>query len=85
MHQRAFRPNYIFNNYVYFFFDFPRRKLPFDFLNLNPFQHPQVLHFGVLNYKTNKQKKHKEGVCKVLEDLSYFQHFMQIFVLVPNQ
>ena len=36
MHQRSFRPIYIFNNYAYFL-DFRAQKFPLIFLNLNPF------------------------------------------------
>ena len=36
MHQRIFRPIYIFNNYAYFL-DFGAQKFPLIFLNLNPF------------------------------------------------
>ena len=36
MHQRIFRPIYIFNNYAYFL-DFRAQKFPLIFLNLNPF------------------------------------------------
>ena len=36
MHQRIFRPIYIFNNYAYFL-DFHAQKFPLIFLNLNPF------------------------------------------------
>ena len=35
MHQRIFRPIYIFNNYAYFL-DFRAQKFPLIFLNLNP-------------------------------------------------
>ena len=51
---------YIFNNEAYFL-DFRAQKFPLIFFNLNPFQHQQTLHFGVLNY----EKQHKEGTCKV--------------------
>ena len=60
MHQRIFRPIYIFNNYAYFL-DFRAQKFPFIFLNLNPFKHQQALRFGVSNY----EKQHKEGTCKI--------------------
>ena len=36
MHQKIFRPIYIFNNYAYFL-DFRAQKFLFIFLNLNPF------------------------------------------------
>ena len=36
MHQRIFRPIYIFNNYAYFL-DFRAQKFPLIFFNLNPF------------------------------------------------
>ena len=61
------------------FLDFHAQKFPLIFFNVNPFQHQQALHFGVLNYK----KKHKAPV-KLREDLWYFQHFMLIFVFAPN-
>ena len=38
------------------FLDFRAQKLSLNFFYVNPFQHPQVLHFGVLNY----EKQHKE-------------------------
>ena len=79
MHQRIFRPIYIFNNYAYFL-DFRAQKFPLIFLNLNPFYHQQALHFGILNY----EKKIKKAPVKFWEDLLYFQHFMQIFVFAPN-
>ena len=79
MHQRIFRPIYIFNNYAYFL-DFRAQKFPLIFFNLNPFQHQQALHFGVSNYENNIKK----APVKFWEDLLYFQHFMQIFVFAPN-
>ena len=36
MHQRFFRPNYIFNNDAYFL-DFRAQKFPLIFFNVNPF------------------------------------------------
>ena len=36
MHERIFRPIYIFNNYAYFT-DFRAQKFPLIFLILNPF------------------------------------------------
>ena len=36
MHQRIFRPIYIFNNSAYFL-DFRAQKFPLIFLDLNPF------------------------------------------------
>ena len=36
MHQRVFRPIYIFNNYAYFL-DFRAQKFPLTLFNLNPF------------------------------------------------
>ena len=79
MHQRIFRPIYIFNNYAYFL-DFRAQIFPLIFLNLNPFKHQQALHFGVSNY----EKHIKKAPVKFWEDLLYFQHFMQIFVFAPN-
>ena len=60
MNQSIFRPIYIFDNGAYFL-DFRTQKFPMISFNLNPFQHQQALHFGVLNY----EKQHKEGTCKV--------------------
>ena len=74
MHQRIFRPIYIFNNYAYFL-DFRAQKFPLIFLNLNPFLHQQALHFGVLNY----EKQHKEGTCKVLGRSVVFSAFYADF------
>ena len=74
MHQRFFRPIYIFNNYAYFL-DFRAQKFPLIFLNLNPFEHQQALHFGVLNY----EKQHKEGTCKVLGRSVVFSAFYADF------
>ena len=79
MHQRIFRPIYIFNNYAYFL-DFRAQKFPLIFLNLNPFNinKPCILGFQIM--KNNIKK----APIKFWEDLLYFQHFMQIFVLAPN-
>ena len=74
MHQRIFRPIYIFNNYAYFL-DFRAQKFPLIFLNLNPFKHQQALHFGVSNY----EKQHKEGTCKVLGRSVVFSAFYADF------
>ena len=74
MHQRIFRPIYIFNNYAYFL-DFRAQKFPLIFLNLNPFYHQQALHFGVSNY----QKQHKKGSCKVLGRSVVFSAFYADF------
>ena len=74
MHQRIFRPIYIFNKYAYFL-DFCAQKFPLIFLNLNPFLHQQALHFGVSNYK----KQHKEGTCKVLGRSVVFSAFYADF------
>ena len=74
MHQRIFRLIYIFNNYAYFL-DFRAQKFPLIFLNLNPFQHQQALHFGVSNY----EKQHKEGTCKVLGRSVVFSAFYADF------
>ena len=79
MHQSFFRPNYIFNNDAYFL-DFRAQKFPLIFFNVNPFEHQQALHFGVLNYENNIKKVH----VKFQEDLLFFQHFMLIFVFAPN-
>ena len=74
MHQKIFRPIYIFNNYAYFL-DFRAQKFPLIFLNLNPFQHQQALHFGILIY----EKQHKEGTCKVLGRSVVFSAFYADF------
>ena len=74
MHQRIFRPIYIFNNYAYFL-DFRAQKFPLIFLNLNPFYYQQALHFGVSNY----EKQHKEGTCKVLGRSVVFSAFYADF------
>ena len=49
MHQSFSRPNYIFYNDAYFL-DFRAQIFPLIFLNVNPFEHQQALHFAVLNY-----------------------------------
>ena len=74
MHQRIFRPIYFFNNYAYFL-DFRAQKFPLIFLNLNPFKHQQVLHFGVSNY----EKQHKESTYKVLGRSVVFSAFYADF------
>ena len=74
MHQRIFRPIYIFNNCAYYF-DFRAQKFPLIFFNLNPFLHQQALHFGVSNY----EKQHKEGTCKVLGRSVVFSAFYADF------
>ena len=74
MHQRIFRPIYIFNNYAYFL-DFRAQKFPLIFSNLNLFYHQQALHFGVSNY----EEQHKEGTCKVLERSVVFSAFYADF------
>ena len=80
MHQSLFRPNYIFNNNAYFL-DFRAQKFPLIFFNVSPFKYQQALHFGVLN----NEKSIKKAPVKFRDDLLYFQHFMLIFVLVPNR
>ena len=79
MHQRFFRPNYIFNNDAYFL-DFRAQKFPLIFFNVNPFKHQQALHFGVLNY----EKQHKEGTCKVSGRSIVFSAFYADFCLCPK-
>ena len=74
MHQRIFRPIYIFNNYAYFL-DFRAQKFPLIHFNLNPFYHQQALHLGVSNY----EKQHKEGTCKVLGRSVVFSAFYADF------
>ena len=80
MHQSFFTPIYFFNNDAYFL-DIRAQKFPLVFFNVNPFKHQQALHFGVLNY----EKSIKKALVKFLEGGLYFQHFMLIFVFVPNQ
>ena len=81
MHQSIFRPIYIFINDVYFL-DFGAQKFPLIFFNLNPFiiNKPCILGFLII-----KQNNIKKASVKFWKDLSYFQHFMQIFVFAPNQ
>ena len=79
MHQRIFRPIYIFNNYAYYL-DFRAQKFLLIFLNLIPFEHQQALHFGVLNY----EKQHKEGTCKVSGKSVIFSAFYADFCLCPK-
>ena len=79
MHQSFFTPNYIFNDDAYFF-DFRTQKFPLLFLTVNPFQHQQALHFGVLNYET----QHKEGTCKVSGRSVVFSAFFADFCLCPK-
>ena len=79
MHQNFFRPNYIFNNNVYFL-DFRAHKFPLIFFNVNPFKHQQALHVGILNY----EKQHKEGTCKVSGRSVVFSAFYAHFCLLPQ-
>ena len=79
MHQSFFRPNYIFDNDAHFL-DFRAQKFPLIFFNVNPFQHQQALHFGVLNY----EKQHKEGICKVSGRSVVFSAFYADFCLCPK-
>ena len=78
-HQSFFRPNYIFTNHAYFL-DFRAQKFPLIFFKVNPFQHQQALHSGVLNY----EKQHKEGTCKVLGRFVVFSAFYAGFCLCPK-
>ena len=78
MHHSFFRPNYIFDNDAHFL-DFRAQKFPLIFFNVNPFQHQQALHFGVLNY----EKLHK-GPCKVSERSVVFSAFYADFCLCPK-
>ena len=79
--QQGILSTYYIFNYDAYFLDFLRTKIPFDlcFLNLNPFQRQQDLHFGALVY----EKQHKAPV-KFREDRLYLQHFMLIFCLCPK-
>ena len=69
MHQSFSRPNYIFNNDAYFL-DFRAQIFPLIFLNVNPFEHQQDLHFAVLNY--DKKNNIKKAPVKFQEYLLYF-------------
>ena len=79
MPQSNFRPSYFFINNSYVL-DFCAQNYPLIFLNLNPFQHQQVQHFGILNY----EKQHKEGLCKVLDRSVVFSAFYADFYLCPK-
>ena len=79
MHQRIFRPIYIFNNYA-FFFRFLCTKIPFDLFEFKSFltlTSPAFWGFLMKNHI-------KKAPVKFWEDLLYFQHFMQFFVFAPN-
>ena len=76
MHQDIFRPNCILNDNAYFL-DFCAQKFSLIFINLNPFQHRQVLYLGDLNY----EKQHKEGTCKVTGRSVVFSAFNADFCL----
>ena len=65
---------------MFFSLDFRAQNYPLIFFIYKPFEHQQTLHFVLLDcekyiYRTS---------AKFCEDLIYFQHFMQIFVFVPN-
>ena len=79
MLQSFFRPTYILNNDAYVL-DFRAQKFPLIFFNVNPFQHKQGLHFGVLNY----EKQHKEGTCKVSGRSVIFSACYADFCLCPK-
>ena len=79
MHQGILSPYYIFNNDAYFL-DFRAQKLHLIFFNLNPFEHQQALHFGVLNY----ENQHKEGTCKVSGRSVIFSAFYVDFCFCPK-
>ena len=79
MHQSFFRPNYILNNDAYFL-DFRAQKFPLIFFNVNPININKPCIFGFYIMKNNIKK----APVKFREDLLYFQHFMLIFVFVPN-
>ena len=74
MHQRIFRPIYIFDNYAYFF-RFSRTKIPFDLFEFKSFLTSTSPAFGVSNY----EKQHKEGTCKVLGRSVVFSAFYEDF------
>ena len=76
MHQSFFK---LHNNDAYFL-DFRALKFSLIFFNVNPFNinKPCILGFYIM--KSNIKK----APVKFREDLLYFQHFMLIFVFVPN-
>ena len=76
MHQSFFRPNYIFNNYAYFF-SFLRTKIPFDLFQCKSLLTSTSLAFCVLNY----EKQHKEDTCKVSGRSVVFSAFYADFCL----
>ena len=59
-------------NYIFnnnaYFLDFRAQKFSLIFFNVNPFMENNI----------------KKAPAKFREDLLYFQHFMLIFVFVPN-
>ena len=78
MHQRIFRPIYIFNNYAYFL-DF-RAQNSFDLFEFKSFLTSTSPAFGVSNY----EKQHKEGTCKVSGRSVVFSAFYADFCLCPK-
>ena len=79
MHQSFFRPNYIFNNNAHPS-DSRALKSPSTLPNVNPFQHQQALHFGVLSY----EKQHKEGTCKASGRSVAFSALYADFLSLPQ-
>ena len=79
MLQSFFRPNYIFNNDANFL-DFRSQKFPLIFFNVNPFYINKSNILGLEIMKNNIKK----APVKFRKDLLYFQHFMLIFIFVPN-
>ena len=79
MHQSFCRPNYIFNNDAYFL-DFRAQIFLLIFFNVNPFNINKLCILGFYIMENNIKK----APVKFWEDLLYFQHFMLIFVFVPN-
>ena len=79
MHQRIFRPIYVFNNYAYYL-DFCAQKFLLIFLNLNPFLTSTSPAFWGFKY----EKQHKESTCKVLGRSVVFSAFYADVCFAPN-
>ena len=74
-----FGPGCVFNDDAYFL-DFRAQGFPVIFFNVNPFNINKPCILGFYTMKNNIKK----APVKFWEDLLYFQHFMLIFVCVPN-
>ena len=83
MHQKTFRPNYIFNNEKgCFFLSFCAKNYTSIFFFFETFLTSTSPAF----WDSKLCKTTKMAPVKFCEDLLYFQHFMQIFLsLLPNQ